>query len=80
MDQAKKSGFEVVMNDAPSPQLMPYLDSLPLSWIKQAECAVLIEVLHMTMVIDHDKSTAKTFEDICKLMTAEYTKHFDNDF
>ena len=41
---------------------MPYLDSLPLGWIKQSEIAVLIEILHMTMVIDATQDTAQTFE------------------
>lgn len=59
---------------------MPYLDSLPLGWVKQSECACLIEILHMTMVIDATQDTTQKFEQIKTLATHEYRKHFDAEF
>lgn len=59
---------------------MPYLDSLPLGWVKLPECAGLIQILHLAMVIDSTQSTVNSFEQIKKIATAEYRYHFDSKF
>ena len=59
---------------------MPYLDSIPLGWVKLPECACLTQILHLLMVIDASQSTSETFEKIKLLASNEYKKHFDPDY
>lgn len=59
---------------------MPYLENLPLGWLKLAEIAPLLQILHLCLVIDSKQSTAGTFESIQKLATNAYRQFFDENF
>jgi hypothetical protein len=59
---------------------MPFLDSIPLSWLKKPECAIFIQVLHNTMVVESSQDTSSCFEEICRITTQEYIRHFDPSF
>ena len=61
-------------------QLMPFLDSLPIGWLKLPECAPLIQILHMCMVIDVKQNTVETFQEIQIIATTQYKKHYDENF
>lgn len=56
---------------------MPYLDSIPLCWVKLSYSWCLFEVLHKCMIIDSSQDTVKTFSEINRLVSQEYRKNFD---
>ena len=60
-----QDGGEGEFQTMTAPQVMPYIDSMPLSWIKLSECATLIEVLHMCLMVDPKRDTVATFSRIC---------------
>jgi|LauGreDrversion4_2_1035121.scaffolds.fasta_scaffold196139_2 CO dehydrogenase nickel-insertion accessory protein CooC1 len=59
---------------------MPFLDSFPLGWLKMSECACLVQILHMLMVIDANQNTLNTFERIKEIAQEDYRKHFDQTY
>jgi hypothetical protein len=58
---------------------MPYLDSIPLNWVKMAEFASMMQILHLTMLIDAKQDTSKTLYYICQLATQNYNLHFQDN-
>ena len=79
---AKNSPYKEVMKQDSKAEtvILPYLENLPINWLKMAEFSWLVEVLNDCFTAKTERDTVQVFCRINQVATRNYIRFFNHGF